>query len=57
MPMPIIRENRPQYMAGLKAWLARTESIPLEDMEGFFAARVDGYEAHMQIWRDAYIAF
>ena len=52
-----IREDIARYMAELKAWLAETEDVPLEEMTDFFRARLDGYEAHMSIWREAYTAF
>ena len=57
MSVPVIREDIARHMTGLKAWLQSTEDVKLESMDGFFTARVDGYEDHMQIWHDAYIAF
>lgn len=51
----MIRENIPQHMAALKAWLKETEADRLEDMAGFFRVRLDGYEEHMSVWKDAYL--
>ncbi len=51
----IIRENIPQYLSELKAWLEDVKDAPLEEMCDFFHARLDGYEEHMQIWHDAYV--
>ena len=34
-------------MRELRAWLAQTESTPLEEMDAFFTRRLSGYEAHM----------
>lgn len=51
----MIRENIPQHMEELKAWLQETEDDRLEDMAGFFRVRLDGYEDHMAIWKDAYL--
>lgn len=53
----IIRENVEKHMQELKAWLAETADDKLEDMDGFFAKRVDGYEEHMSIWTGAYQRF
>ena len=50
----IIRENVPGYMQELKQWLAQTKDVPLEDMSGFFTARLTGYEDHMAVWAAAY---
>ncbi len=50
-----IREDMSQYMQELKQWLAQTGDDRLEDMAGFFGARLDGYEEHMQVWREAYL--
>lgn len=55
--MITIREDVSRYMQELITWLEATEETRLEDMEGFFRVRLDGYEAHMQIWKDAYTAF
>lgn len=49
-----IRENIPQYMADLKAWLAEVRDQPLEGMSDFFSARLEGYEDHMALWQRAY---
>ncbi len=55
MEQPIvIRENIDHYMQELTQWLGETESEPLEHMTDFFTARIDSYEAHMALWRDAY---
>lgn len=50
-----IRENIPQHMAELKAWLQETDAQKLEEMAGFFRVRLDGYEEHMAVWKDAYL--
>ena len=50
----VIREDVPTYMTELKRWLEQTRNEPLESMGDFFAARLDGYEAHMQLWSAAY---
>lgn len=43
------------YMAALKEWMASQEDCPAEEMAGFFAARLDGYEEHqLQHWREEY---
>jgi len=54
--MTVIREDIQRHMQELKAWLRETEETRLEDMAGFFRVRLDGYEAHMQLWKDAYSA-
>lgn len=53
----MIRENTEKYMQELKAWLAETAEDDLEDMDDFFAKRIDGYEAHMAVWQRAYQSF
>ena len=53
----IIREDVSRHMRELKAWLAQTEDVPLEEMAAFFSARLSDYEEHMSIWREAYITF
>lgn len=50
----VIRENIPQYMEELKAWLAEIKDQPLEGMSDFFSARLGEYEDHMVRWREAY---
>lgn len=50
----VIRENIEQHMAELKAWLKETENNRLEEMADFFRVRLDGYEEHMMVWKDAY---
>ena len=55
--MITIREDVSRHMQELKAWLEETEETRLEDMAGFFRVRLDGYEEHMQVWKDAYTAF
>lgn len=52
-----IRENIEEYMQALRSWLLETESIPLEEMDAFFSARIDEYDAHMSQWEEAYAAF
>jgi len=51
----VIRENIPQYLSELKAWLEDVKDVHLEEMSDFFHARLDGYEEHMQIWHEAYV--
>ncbi len=53
----IIRKNMKQHMDGLKNWLEETKNTPLEEMSAFFSARIDGYEEHMSIWKNAYRRF
>ena len=53
----IIRENIDQHIAELKAWLDTVKDEPPENMDAFFAARIGGYEEHMQIWAEAYRRF
>lgn len=53
----IIREDIPEYLAGLKAWLAQTQEADLEEMGAFFERRLEGYEEHMSVWREAYRRF
>ena len=48
-----IRADVSTHMRELKQWLAQTRDEPAEDMNGFFAARVDTYEAHMSVWDKA----
>lgn len=52
-----IRENIEIHMQELKKWLEETASVELEDMDGFFTRRIDGYEEHMSIWAKAYERF
>lgn len=49
-----IREDIPAHMAALWRWLEQTRDEPLEDMDGFFAARIGTYEEHMAGWAGAY---
>ena len=53
----VIRENITQHMQDLKKWLSETEDESLEEMGAFFSARIDGYEDHMGIWKNAYRRF
>lgn len=53
----VIRENIEKHMQELKAWLAETADQKLEEMDGFFAAIIDGYEEHMAVWEKAYQRF
>lgn len=53
----VIRENIEKHMQELKAWLAETAEDSLEDMDGFFTKRIDGYEEHMAVWEKAYQRF
>lgn len=52
-----IRDNIAEYMQSLRSWLLETESVPLEEMDTFFSARIDEYDAHMSQWEEAYAAF
>ena len=51
----MIRENIPKHMEELKAWLRETGDERLEDMAGFFRVRLNGYEEHMALWKEAYL--
>ena len=53
----VIRENIERYMAELRDWLDSVKNDPPEAMDAFFTARIDGYEAHMGIWAEAYRRF
>lgn len=53
----VIRKNIERHMQELEDWLAETANDRMEDMDGFFAKRIDGYEEHMSIWSDAYKRF
>ncbi len=53
----IIRKNIDQHMKQLKEWLHETRDIGLEEMSSFFSSRIDGYEEHMSLWKDAYRRF
>ena len=37
--------------------ISDTKSIPLEEMNDFFTARIEEYEAHMSLWDEAYTVF
>lgn len=52
-----IREDVEEYMHSLRRWISDTKSIPLEEMNDFFTARIEGYEAHMSLWDEAYTVF
>ena len=49
-----IRENEKKHLEELKSWLASQRETPLEEMDGFFAARVNIYDKHMSVWAKAY---
>ena len=49
-----IRENEKKHLEELKSWLASQRETPLEEMDGFFAARVNIYDEHMSVWAKAY---
>lgn len=53
----IIRNDVEKYMSDLKKWLHDTEEDRLEEMDSFFTRRLDGYEEHMSVWKEAYIRF
>ena len=38
----------------LKNWLEQTADEPLEEMDAFFNARIEGYEEHMSPWKEHY---
>lgn len=40
-------DNIEQKLADLKAWLESIKDQPLEEMDAFFTARIDGYDEHM----------
>lgn len=50
----IIRENIPEHISALRAWLENQENVPLEEMGDFFTARISDYEQHMALWREGY---
>lgn len=50
-----IRSDEELYMKELKKWLREESETPLEEMSGFFERRIDGYEDHMSLWKDAYL--
>lgn len=52
--MEAIRENQEAYLAELKGWLKSTKGEKLEEMVDFFHARLESYEEHMEIWKEAY---
>lgn len=51
------RADRDAYMCELRAWLAETAAVPLEEMSSFFAKRLGSYETHMSLWHEAYQKF
>lgn len=53
----VIRENADAYMKELREWILDTAEAKPEEMEQFFTARAEGYEAHMSVWKDAYRRF
>lgn len=53
----VIRENRETHMKELRAWLEDTKDVRLEEMGGFFSARLESYEDHMAVWQPAYERF
>ena len=50
----VIRRDIPAHMRELRQWLEETKDEPLEEMAAFFRARLDQYEDHMALWKDAY---
>ena len=38
-----IREDVEEYMHSLRRWISDTKSIPLEEMNDFSTARIEGY--------------
>lgn len=53
----VIREDKNAYMKELRAWLSDMDSVCPEEMGDFFANRIDGYEEHMSMWKEAYCRF
>lgn len=53
----VIRENVNAYMEELRAWLAETADAEPEEMGRFFEKRLEGYEEHMSVWKEAYRLF
>lgn len=51
-----IRPDPAAHLAERKAWLKAAKTQPLEEMSDFFSARLEGYEAHMQLWQPVYRA-
>ena len=49
-----IRPNISEYMEELRQWLDSSKDDPLEEMAEFFRVRLNLYEGHMAIWKDAY---
>lgn len=49
-----MEEKDIEFLDGLKAWLEKTKDIKLEEMDQFFALRVDEYEEHMSPWKECY---
>lgn len=41
-------------LAEIKKWLKSIEEEPLEEMAGFFSARLEDYEEHMYHWKKLY---
>ena len=54
MEQIVIRENIEVYMKELRSWVKEIVNTPPEEMSSFFARRIEGYEQHMEIWKDAY---
>ena len=53
----VIRQDIKQYLEELEQWLEQTKDAPVEDMSGFFSARLGDYEQHMALWKEAYQKF
>lgn len=53
----IIRKDVTEYMRHLKEWLMETAGNDLEEMSEFFSSRLEEYEEHMSIWKNAYYKF
>jgi len=50
-------EEKNQYMQELRAWVESQKDVPAEEMAGFFAARLEGYEeVHLGNWGEEYQA-
>ncbi len=50
-------EEKNKYMQDLRAWIESQKDVPAEEMAGFFAARLEGYEGvHLGNWGEEYRA-
>ncbi|MGK0468502.1 class I SAM-dependent methyltransferase [Clostridium sp.] len=49
-----MEEKKMEELDSIKAWLEETKDTKLEEMDQFFAGRVDDYEEHMSPWKEYY---